>query len=174
MSSTAVGFDQNQNRRGESKNRDLIRNFLIEAVAADTKIEQGAVCYRDGLNGWKPTDGVKAGAACRVAINEADNTGGDLGDLFVSLYGGSGAIAVLEASGVIAPDARVSSAADGKGAAIANVAAVADIVNTLGINIGKVNEVDELDKALAANRGNVSAYLRSPTAAGDMIYVAIS
>ena len=171
MSSTAVGFDQTQNARGEPKNRDIMRNFLIEAVAADTKINQGDVCYRDGVHGWKPTAGVHPGRNCRVALNEADNTGGSLGDLFVELAGGSGWLITLEAGGVIQPDARVSSGAGGRVVAIAGDAA-ADINNTLGVNVGKRFEVDELDKALAQNRGNVSKYLRSPTAAGDLIYVA--
>ena len=94
-------------------NRELVRDWISDSVAADTLLTKGMATFVDAANGRKPTNDAKAHNLVRVIEVDANNKGGKRGDIKVSTFKG-GAIVGMKAGGVISPDAEIESAADGE------------------------------------------------------------
>lgn len=90
---------------GQVLNLDAVTDRKVHKVAANVNITKGLLVYQDGANGLKPapTDGSVEAAKIRVAIKDANNTGGALGDKWCETVK-SGAIVVVKAQGNITVD----------------------------------------------------------------------
>ena len=154
-----------QSYLGSMKNRELVRDWLVDGMAAAEKITKGSATYIDGTNGRKKTAGLQAASKVRFTEIDADNTGGVKDQVKVSTVK-SGAIICVMAGGTIPVDSDVQSAAAGKvvalaagGTTVATVLAFA--TNKLARYLGKPGEVDETGKNLsaAANGDEIFIYV---------------
>ena len=102
-----------QSELGLFVNRDLVRDWIVDSVAKNTKLTKGMATFVDAALGRKPTAEGIAANLVRVIEVDADNTNGEKGDIKASTFK-SGAIIGMKAGGIITPESHVMSAAEGE------------------------------------------------------------
>ena len=145
-----------QGRLGLMNNREIVRDWLIDGLKANTKIAAGRCTRLDGANGRIITTAATAANLVRITETEFNNdTATNLGKLVTTFKGG--AIAIVEAGGPIPIDSEIYAGADGKVYALTaidststNSEIVTHTANKLGIYLGHYNEVWEREKVPTA------------------------
>lgn len=151
MSSEVVA----QKYLGTLVNRDLVRDWIVDDIAANTKILAGQATILSGALGRIVTTAVADGSLVRVSEVDADNTGGALGDKKISTFK-SGAICVMKAGGDITPGQDVQCTADGEIMLLAS----GNQEDRLGNFLGKIDTTIEVGTNPAAVADGDSAMVR--------------
>ena len=150
------------------KNRELVRDIIVDKVAAAEKIRAGDVTYLDGAAGRKKVDSTTAKESItdsvRVAEVEADNTGGAYGAISVTTYK-TGAIICVKAHGILTLDCQVQTSTGGKVVEADELDSTTATTSTLthhlqrpfGYYLGKPGQIDEVgvDRTNAAAEDEV-------------------
>lgn len=143
-----------QSYLGSIKNRELVRDWLTDSVAAGVIIEKGAATYIDGNNGRKNTTGIHVAVDVRFTEIKFDNTLGTKGAKKAATIK-SGAIICVKAKGAILVNSELQTAADGKLEALTTIGSTVGSVITwnqarVARYLGKPGELDEHDVDLTA------------------------
>ena len=145
-----------QSYLGSMKNRELVRDWLVDSLAGSESITKGMATYIDTTNGRKKTSAVISAINVRVAEVDAKNSSTTKGDAKITTVK-SGAIICMKADGAIPVDSDIQSSTNGDIKALAPLVANADVATVrawvlarLGRYIGKPGEVDEVNKDLSA------------------------
>ena len=154
-----------QSYLGTLNNRDLIRDWLVDDVAASTKLTAGMATYVDGNNGRKPAAANTAKTNVRIVEQEADNSGNATKGAIKVTTVGSGAIIGVKAGGAIPVRSAVKTAADGEVVALAEPTDAAELLvyvqTRIGVYLGKPGEADRVDVEPSAAADGDEIFIRT-------------
>ena len=167
-----------QSYLGSMKNRELVRDILVDKVAPSTKIKAGDVTYLTAT-GRKPVDDATASSSVyesvRVAEFGADNSGNATDGpttARVTTYK-TGAIICVKAEDGISVDSRVQAGEEGGVKQLAELGASSTLTNMInhyrrgiGYYLGKPGEVDEV-------QAGITGASRSDAVEDDEVFIVL-